>query len=334
LGINNPETRTYSEEVIKLIGMEDYKHLLPPIIRSHEIAGYVTAEAAEATGLKKGTPVASGAWDCSSTALGVGGVNPGDAVSILGTAGIHQAVAGEPIANKAYSLYLHAVPGTYLINSMAMMAASCLNWFERTFCQPEVQEAQENGISKYDIINEKVAQVPVGSNGVIFLPFLQGERAPFVRSDARGEFFGLGNWTTKDDMLRAVYEGVALATLDNYNAIEQGIKIGEVWLAGGGAKSKVWAQIVSDCTGKVMKIPYGTEFGCRGAAMNAAIAAGFFNNHAEAAEAMVKVNRVHEPNLENTARYQELYAIYKDLIKGLWEPWRDMYNFVEKYREE
>lgn len=334
LAITDPRTRTYSQDVIDLVGIGEYKHLLPPIIRSHEIAGYVTAEAAEATGLKKGTPVASGAWDCSSTALGVGCVKAGDAASILGTAGIHQAISDKPAVNKAYSLYLHAVPGTWLINSMAMLAASCLNWFEREFCQPEVWEAKEKGVSKYDVINEKVAQVPVGSNGVIFLPFLQGERAPFVRPDARGEFFGLGDWTTRQDLLRSVYEGVALATLDNYNCIEQGIPIGEVWLAGGGAQSEVWAQIVSDCTGKVMKVPFGTEFGCRGAAMNAAIAAGYFANHAEAAEAMVRVSRVHEPNLQNTAKYQELYAIYKDLIKGLWEPWRAMYNFVEKYREE
>ena len=89
--------------------------------------------------------MASGAWDCSSTALGVGCVKAGDAASILGTAGIHQAISDKPAVNKAYSLYLHAVPGTWLINSMAMLAASCLNWFEREFCQPEVWEAKEKG---------------------------------------------------------------------------------------------------------------------------------------------------------------------------------------------
>lgn len=333
LAITDPQTRSYSQRVIDLVGIDEYKDLLPPIVFSHEIAGYITAQAAESTGLVKGTPVASGAWDVSSTALGVGCVNPGDAASILGTAGIHLAVAGTPAVNKAYSLSQHAVPGTWLINSMAMLAASCLNWYEREFLLAEVQEAAQKEISKYDVINEAVAKVPVGSNGVVFLPFLQGERAPFVRADARGEFFGLGDWTTRQDLLRAIYEGVALATLDNYNCIEQGMTIDEAWLAGGGAQSKVWSQIISDCTGKVMKVPVGKEFGTRGAAMNAAIAAGYYANHGEAAEAMVKVERIHEPNMENNAKYQELYCIYRDLIKGLWDIWRDMYNFVDKYRD-
>lgn len=331
LAITDPRTRSYSDTVIDLVGIREYAHLLPRIVPSYEVAGYVTAKAAEETGLAKGTPVASGAWDVSSTALGVGCVKAGDAASILGTAGIHLAVADYPAVNKAYSLSQHCVPGTWLINSMAMLAASCLNWFEREFCQAEVEEAKRLGISKYDVINREVAETPVGSHGVIFLPFLQGERAPFVRPDARGEFFGLGDWTTRKDLLRAVYEGVALATLDNYKCIEQGTALGEVWLAGGGAQSEVWAQIVADCTGKVMKVPLGTEFGARGAAINAAVAAGYFKNQAEAVEAMVRVNRVHEPNPKNTEKYAELYAIYSGLIKALWDLWRDMYQFVEKY---
>ena len=302
LAMTDPRTRDYSPEIFDVTGIKDWKHLFPKIIPSATIAGQVSRQAAEATGLPEGLPVASGSIDVAATALGVGCVSRGDAASILGTAAIHLLVSDEPAFSKAYSLSQYCVPGTWLFNCMAMMAASCLNWFEREFCLAERLESGEKGLNKYDIINNLVDRVPIGANGVIFLPYLQGERAPFVKPEARGDFFGLGDWTTRQDLLRAIYEGVALATLDNHNNLSQGIDFQEFWLAGGGSQSQVWSQIVCDATGKIVKVPCGTEFGARGAAINAAVAVGYFNNHAEAVKSMVRIARIHEPVAGNTAR--------------------------------
>ena len=330
MGLLDLKTRRYSNDVLKLTEIEEYSYLLPPIKSSYEMGGKITKIASEETGLKEGTPVAIGAWDCSSTALGLGCVLKNEAFSIIGTAGIHMVVTDKPVIDRSYSLSCHTVPGKYLIHSMSMTAANNLNWFEREFCLAERIEAERKNVSKYDIINEIVSEIPIGSNGIIFLPFLQGERAPFVEPRARGDFFGLGDWTKRGDLLRAVYEGVAFSTLHNYEAMEKGVSFERVRLGGGGSQSSVWAQIISDCTGRVMEVTSGSEYGARGAAINAAIMLGIYKNHKEAVNEMVKVERVYEPNPKNTEMYRDLYHIYTNLIESLMKMWVDMNKLMEE----
>jgi sugar (pentulose or hexulose) kinase len=209
---------------------------------------------------------------------------------------------------------------------MAMMAASCLEWFEGRLGSDERLEAAQSGEDQYEIINRKVASSSLGAGGVIFLPYLQGERAPFVKPEARGDFYGLGLWTTREDLLRSVFEGVALATAHNHQSLSQGASFEEFWLAGGGAASPVWAQIVADAVGKRVKVPKGREFGARGAAITAAVASGFFGSHQEAVKAMVRPERHYQPDQGRHLRYQGLYEIYVELgerLKPLWEKsWR------------
>jgi sugar (pentulose or hexulose) kinase len=321
--------RAYYDKVFELAGISEYRHLFPDIRQSHELGGKVTSQASAKTGLAEGTPVAMGAWDCSSTALGAGCVQQGDATSIMGTAGIHLCVSSEPVVNRAYSLACHAVPGRWLVNSMAMTAANNLDWFEREFCLAERQQAEKQGVSKYEVINREVAGVPVGSNGIMYLPFLQGERAPFVEPRARAEFFGIGNWTKRADLMRAVYEGVALATRHNYTEMEKGVPFDEVRLGGGGAQSEVWTQIIADCTGKTMKVTSGTEFGARGAAINAAVALGIYKDHKEAVSNMVRVSRVQEPDLSKTEIYGKMFDLYVKLVERDRQVWVEMCELVD-----
>ncbi len=329
MGMIDPGTRRYSKKLQELAGIEEYAGLLPPIKASADSAGTITPQAAEATGLKAGTPVAVGAWDVTSTALGQGCYSANHGFSILGTAGIHGVITDKPMIDPAFSLSLHTVPGTYLVHSMAMTAANNLDWYINQFGAAEVQNAEQQGKNKFEIINGMVAKTPIGSNGVYFLPFLQGERAPFVEPKARGEFVGLGDWTKRSDLYRAVYEGVALATRHNYKAMEHGPKFDTVRLGGGGARSKEWAQIVADCTGKVMEVTSGAEYGARGAAINAAIATGMYSDYAEAVGKMVKVERVHEPNPENTKRYDELFGVYEELVEAHMKVWAHMFGVAE-----
>lgn len=334
LAMTDPRTRGYSEEIWRLTGLTGLTRLFPPIVPSWEIAGKVTREAAELCGLPEGLEVAAGAIDVSSTALGVGCVEEGDAASILGTAAIHAAVLKSPRFSKGYSLSQHCAPGSWLGNCMAMMAASCLDWALDRLGGDERREAERDGIGLYEVINRKVAASPLGAGGVVFLPYLQGERAPFVRSDARGDFYGLGLWTKRGDILRAVFEGVALATLHNHQSLAKGASFEEFWLAGGGAASPVWAQIVADCVGKKVKVPKGREFGARGAAITAAVASGFYGDHQEAVRSMVQPERLYLPDEARHLRYLGLYEIYVALGESLMPLWEKSYKWVSEGAEE
>ncbi|MGQ9594224.1 MAG: FGGY-family carbohydrate kinase [Anaerolineae bacterium] len=316
--------RAFSREVFELAGVADCWELLPPVVPSWQVIGAVTGAASEETGLKEGTPVASGAWDVSSTALGAGCIQDGQALTILGTAGIHLTVASQVSGSSEapYSVCAHCVPGQWVVNSMAMTATANLDWFVRELSRAEAMEAGEDTTSLYQKLNEKVASVPPGARGIIYLPFILGERAPFVKPEATALFFGITAASEWEDLLRAVYEGVAFSTLHNYEALEVVTPIREVVLAGGGSKSAIWSQIMADCTGKRMKVPSGEEFGARGAAMNAGVAVGAYADH-YAAAASVRYAREHVPSPESTETYAKVYSLYRLLIKSLWTAWEE-----------
>jgi sugar (pentulose or hexulose) kinase len=319
----NYQTGRYSERVLELCGIAHYRHLFPPIVPSWEVAGRVTEQAARETGLAAGTPVACGAWDGTSSTLGAGCIGVGEAASVIGTAGVHGVVSAEPDLDpeRNYSLMYHAVPERFLKNSLTMLAAGNLNWFEKEFCLAERQEAERQGVSVYQVINEEVVGVPVGAGGVLYLPFLQGERAPFVKPEARGVFFGLGDWHGRPHLLRAVFEGVALSTRDNYACMQKGKPLETTYLTGGGSRSPVWCQILADCTGNAMKVPTGVELGARGAAINAGVAVGLFADHRAAVQQMVQIEREYAPDAERNARYGQLYELYRELIEAAWPIW-------------
>jgi sugar (pentulose or hexulose) kinase len=328
LGMLDLNNRRYSSEVINATGIEDLKNLLPPVKKSFEMGGKISKFAADVTGLKEGTPVAVGAWDCASTAIGQGCVEVNDVFSIIGTAGIHMLVTDKPVVNKAYSLSCYSVPNQYLVHSMAMTATNNLDWFVRELCFEENKEAVEKELNIHQIIAKKVANIPIGANGIFFLPFLQGERAPFVEPTARAEFVGIGDWSTKDELLRSIFEGVALATLHNYKAIENAESFKRVRLGGGGAKNEVWVQIISDCTGKSLEVTSGSEYGARGAAINAALMLGIYSSYKEAVDNMVKVKKIYEPNLKNTEIYKEIFDIYVKLIDSHLSLWKEINKLV------
>ncbi|MEW5957965.1 MAG: FGGY-family carbohydrate kinase [Chloroflexota bacterium] len=324
----NFKTRDYSEQVMELTGISRYRSLFSPIVAPWEVAGYVTAKAAGQTGLKQGTPVAAGAWDGTSSALGAGSVGVGEAASVIGTSGVHVVVSDKADLDpdRIYSLMYHTVPDHYIKNSLSMLGAGNLNWFEREFCLAEREEAQERGGSVYDVINEEVANIPIGAGGIIYLPFLQGERAPFVLPEARGVFFGLGDWHKRGHLLRAVYEGVALSMRHNYEAMQRGAALKTTYLTGGGSNSAVWCQIMADCTGNMMRIASGAELGARGAAINAGVAVGLFPDHKTAVQQMVGIEREYTPQLDHKARYDKLFKLYTDLIQAVWPLWKQSWQ--------
>ncbi len=326
----------FSDEVLELAGISKYRHLLPELVPAWEIAGYVTKEAAEKTGLVEGTPVAGGAFDGACSALGAGCYKVGEAGSTVATAGVHVVLSSNPVPDpeRIYSLMAHNVPNVFYKTSMAQLAAGNLDWFDREFLEAERIIASQRGCSIYDVISEEINDIAVGSGGVIYLPLLQGERSPFVKPEARGLFFGLGDWHKRAHLLRAVFEGVALSTRHNYESMLKNEELEITYLSGGASKNDTWCQILADCTGNKMRVPSGSDSGSRGAAINAGVAVGIFKDHAEGVKNMVHIRKEFSPIPENKAKYDKLFEIYKDLIKASWPIWEITSSYgIEKWEK-
>ncbi len=306
-------TRQYDPELFRIFGIDDLSSKFPPVKPSVENIGMCLQQVASDLGLPEGLPVASGPMDVAACALGTGAIEHGQASSILGTAGIHEVIMEDPILEpRMVGMTLcHGVKGRWMRMLAAMTATPNLDWFLKELGTGFTLEAREAGQDTYGHLEKLVDSVPAGSEGVIFHPYLfpGGERGPFVKPTARASFTGLNLNHNGRHLLRAVYEGVAFATLDCYRHMPIDPKI--VFLSGGGANSAVWCQIVADCLGKPVSVPEGSQFGAKGAALNVGIAVGVYKNAQEAVARSVRVARLYEPDLSDTKLYHQLYEVYK-----------------------
>ncbi len=330
------KTREYSEEIFKIIGMEDYRHLFPDPIDAWEITGQITADAAELTGLPAGIPVVNMGWDTICCTAGVGAIGDGQANIILGTSGVIQLVM--PFApttpERLGAVCVHAIPGKWCQLISPMTGTPNSDWFVKNFTHADHERAKQEGRSVYALFDEEIANVPLGSNGVIYHPYLSptGEMAPFTNTAARAQFIGLLPHDTRYVMLRAIYEGVALAfrhCLDAYS-----FPISEIRLSGGGSKSAVWCQIFADVCNAPISLASGTEFGVKGVAWNAAWAAGAFETQQEACDAFCAVDRVYTPNPAAVEQYADLYEVYKAIPPAMFDIWDKRMAFLKKYGYE
>jgi xylulokinase len=271
-------------------------------------------------------PVAVGAGDICSTAIGAGSINHGQLTAIIGTAGIYELTVDKIILDdeKRYSVAYGAAQGIWHLEAVQMVAGAALRWFRDELGREEKIKANEENVSPYQILDQEALESPIGSNGVVFHPFLQGERSPFINPDARGMFYGIGLWTKKSDIVRAVLEGVAFAARDNIEIFrKKNIQINEVRLTGGGAKSNVWGQIFTDVLGVRITVPRVKDSGALGSAVLAGIPAGIFKDVHEGVSSMVKVDKVYIPNPVNTYKYEKIFQIYKKLYALLMDFYKE-----------
>ena len=320
-------TRQYDPELFRIFGIDDLYSKFPPVKPTVDNIGMLLPELAADLGFPEGLPVGSGPMDVAACALGTGAIEHGQASSILGTAGIHQVIMEEPILEpRMVGMTLcHGVKGRWMRMLAAMTATPNLDWFLKelgTGLRLEPRGVgREAGKDTYECLEQIVHSVPAGSDGVIFHPYLfpGGERGPFVQPTARASFTGLSLNHTAKHLLRAVYEGVALATLDCYRHMPIDPK--SVLLSGGGANSAAWCQIVADCLGKPVTVPEGSQFGAKGAALNVGIAVGAYKNAQDGVAQSVRIARLYEPNLQNTRLYHELYKVYKATAERQMDLW-------------
>jgi xylulokinase len=283
----------------------------PPTFEGTEITGTVNEAAAEATGLKVGTPVMAGGGDQAAGAVGVGAVQEGIGMLSLGTSGVLFASAKTPVIEPSGRLhsFCHAVPDLYHMMGVILSAAGSLRWFHDTFAEE----------MDYDTLVNAVSSVPAGAEGLIFLPYLTGERTPHADPLARGAFVGLTVRHTFAHMTRAVLEGVAMALKDNFVLMQSAgmVKLDEIRVTGGGAKSPVWRQIIADVFGAAITSVNTTEGAAYGAALLAGVGAGEWQSVADACASTIKSVETVSPNMENAAQYDKVYEVYRKLYPAL-----------------
>jgi xylulokinase len=292
--------------------------LLPEVrVWPTDPAGRITADAAEETGLAEGTLVITGAADALGGSLSVGAVRPGDASLLYGTTMIVIRAFRTTETDYGPTARPGPIPGIYQ-KGLAMSSSGALTrWFRDNFGQIECEVEEKLGVDAYQLLGEQAAQIPPGSEGLIVLPYFAGERAPIYDPIARGLLLGLTLSHTRKHIYRALLEGVAYALRHNLDIIEgQGAKIERILATGGGSKSKLWTQIVSDVIGREQHVvvdPIGAPYGD---AFMAGYGAGLFEDVSPFLEVWAPPTVKVVPRAEAKTMYDKLYAIYRGLYEA------------------
>ena len=310
--------RTWSEEIIK--GLDIDKNLLPPVYESAKVSSYVSKEAAALTGLIQGTPIVGGAGDQAGGAVGSGIVREGIISDYLGTSGVIFAHSDRPVYDPKGRLhsFCHAVEGAWHLMGVTLAAAGSYKWYYDNFGVSKEIIDKYKDLSGYELLNKQAETAPPGSNGLIFLPYLSGERTPYADSYARGVFFGISYLHRQDHFARSVMEGISYSQYDCLNLMRQlGISSDKLVLFGGGAKSVLWRQIIADIFDTrivTLNVEEGPSYG---AAILAGVGVKIYKNVKEATDSIIKEVSQTSPNPEDMKRYARYYTVYKSLYNSL-----------------
>ena len=301
------KTLSWSDEIIEAAEVD--RSMFPEAVSSAEIIGTVSSAASEETGLPQGLPVAAGAGDGGCATVGAGSVVPGKTYCYLGSSSWISTTSTEPLPDphmKAFT-WVHPVPGFYQPCGTMQTAGSSYAW---------LREQIAGGIP-YEEMNSLIASSPVGAGGVVFLPYMLGERSPRWNPDARGAFIGMGLETKKSDMYRAVLEGVSMNLDVILKVMQQSIDIKDILLIGGGAKGVLWRQMLADVFGLPVKVPaYLEEATSMGAAIIGGVACGALPDFS-AAESFIKNVSVTEPVFENIRMYEKIKPVFEESYNAL-----------------
>lgn len=294
--------------------------ILPPLVRSAEVVGGITKEVAELTGLAEGTPVVGGGADNACGAVGSGIVQAGRAMMSLGTSGVMLAHLDQPNLPSGGTIHMfnHAVTDRFYMMGVILSAGLSYRWFRDQLGQIEQAMAKELHTDPYVLLSQEAALSPVGSQGLLFLPYLTGERTPHGDGNARGGFFGLSASHTRKDMIRSILEGVGFAFQDSLQLLQAaGWQGDSIRCIGGGAKSELWREILASILGLQVQTLNTDEGPGLGAALLAGVGTGIFKDLSEASDSILEVTSSIDPNPAWSKKYEELYPIYRSLYPAL-----------------
>ncbi len=315
--------RCWSEEVLEKLDINP--EYLGKLYESCEVTGTILPEIAARTGLSEKTVVVGGAGDNAAAAVGTGVVEDGKAFTTIGTSGVVFAHSSQVTIDPKGRVHTCccAVPGAWHVMGVTQAAGLSLQWFRNNFCQDYIEAAKRQGIDAYDLINMDVAAIPAGSERLIYLPYLMGERTPHLDPDCRGVFFGLSAIHTRAHMLRAVMEGVSYSLCDCNDILkEMGVHVSQMMACGGGGRSPVWRQMLADLYDCQVKTVHQSEGPALGAAILAGVGCGLYESVESACRRLISEDKSASPVKEQTETYKAYHALYQELygqLKGCYK---------------
>lgn len=315
--------RRWSASILNALNLKPEQ--LPVVAESHEPTARISSGAATATGLNAGTPVVGGGGDQAAGGVGNGIVEPGIVSSTIGSSGVVFAYTGAPHLDQAGRVhtFCHAVKDRWHVMGVTQGAGLSFRWFRDNFGAAEVEQAKATRKDPYDLLTAEAASAPAGCEGLIYLPYLMGERTPHLDPLARGVFFGLTARHTRAHMVRAILEGVAFSLRDSLEIFrEMGVASEQIRASGGGGRSPLWRQIQADVFGREMVTINATEGSAYGAALLAATGTGCFSSVQEACRSAIRVTDRCTPDPARVRLYEDCYGIYRNLYVQLRESFR------------
>jgi xylulokinase len=311
------KTRRWSEKLLDATGIDGEK--LPVLTASTDVIGELTPEAAGETGLRAGIPVVAGGGDGLCAGVGVGSVKPGITYNYLGSSSWIATTTTEPIYDDRMRTFVwaHAVPGFVHPCGTMQTAGSSYAWLKNEICTQEKASAAASGASPYELINAEIATSPPGANGLVFLPYLLGERTPRWNPDAKGALIGLTLAHTRADVLRAVMEGITLNLSIILDIFRARAPISEITVIGGGAKGEVWRRIMADVyQAEILKPDYLEEATSMGAAIIGGVGCGAFRDF-DVADRFIRITDRVRPDQRAADVYAEAKALLNESYDSL-----------------
>jgi xylulokinase len=311
--------RRWSTEMARASGINPA--VLPPLFESPDVCARISDSGAAATGLLKGTPVVAGAGDQAAGAVGLGVVRPGAVHATIGTSGVVFAATDRPALDPKGRLhtFCHAIPGRWHVMGVTQSAGLSLRWFRDNF-----GTLAEDSRDPYERLSEEAAKVPPGCDGVLWAPYLMGERTPHLDPQARAALVGLAANHGRGHIIRAILEGVAFSLRDSFSIFaEMKVPVTDIRLGGGGARSLLWRQIQADVYGHSVEVVEAEEGAAYGAALLAGVGAGTWSNVDEACQRTVRISKRIDPDPATSALMNHQYEMYRRVYPALRHIQRD-----------
>lgn len=304
------ENSCYDEGLAAEMGIDINK--FPPIYESYDVVGTVSEKANKETGLSIGIPVVAGGLDAACGTLGVGVIKPGQTQEQGGQAGGMSICVDTPVADKRLILGNHVVPGVWLLQGGTVAGGAAMEWFANNF-------GKSFGDDKvFAAIDNEAEKIEAASEGLVFLPYLNGERSPVWNPRAKGVYYGLTFSKTKAHFARATMEGAAYALRHNLETAKScGAYIDKMYSMGGSANSSVWMQIKADVTQKHMVVPDSDNASTLGAAILAGVGSGIYASFEDAVSKLISIKKEYIPNEENKEKYDRAYQKYINIYECL-----------------
>jgi len=333
--------RAWSDEVAGTLDIP--MAWLPKVHECHEVVGHITAQAAAATGLAKGTPVVAGVGDQAAQSIGTGIADEGMVSVTIGTSGVVFAAtnAYRVDATGRLHTYCHAAPNRWHLMGVMLSAGGSLRWFRDTIAQSQISNLQsEIGDRKseignsYDLLTDEASGVPAGCEGLLFLPYLSGERCPYPDPDARGVFFGLSLRHTRPHLTRAVIEGVTFGLRDSLELLcELQVTCARIRVSGGGSRSPFWRQVMADVFGTEIVTVNVTQGAAYGAALLAGVGTGVYATVQEACTRTIRETGSTVPGPDRRT-YEDYYQRYRALYPKLKDEFGLLARTAERHQED